>query len=67
MEAVGEKLGYSPSLIAAIETGTRNPQTDFVILAANLMVQTEPDRTPDINELLASAELPQIDQRLFPR
>lgn len=66
-QAISRYRKCSPSLIAAIEKGSKEPQADFVIAAGNVMVESEPDRTPDINELLASARLPQIDSRLFPK
>jgi hypothetical protein len=65
--AIGKYRRCSASLVHAIESGTKQPTADFVIAAGNVMVQSEPDRTPDINTLLASADLPTIDARLFPK
>lgn len=64
-QAISKHRKCSPSLIAAIEKGDKRAQADFVIAAANVMVDAEPDRTPHINDLLASANLPTIDPRLW--
>jgi hypothetical protein len=65
--AISQYRPCSPSLVHAIESGAKPPAADFVIAAGNVMVLSEPDKTPDINTLLASADLPQIDPRLFPK
>lgn len=65
-QAIGRYRPCSASLVNAIESGAKKPAADFVIAAGNVMVESEPDRTPDINTLLGSADLPQIDARLFP-
>lgn len=63
--AISKYRKCSPSLIAAIEKGDKRAQADFVIAAGNVMVESEPDRTPHINDLLAAANLPTIDSRLM--